>query len=111
VGDGGVGVGGGVVSQHLILRSRSLRLLSGRGPQGSEVLGFLARVRSEFFYRSRFDFELCRIAFCILHSAFCILHSAFCVPRSAFLRGLLPVCCVASCAEVVCAGGRWGVVE
>ncbi len=28
----------GMVSQHLILRSRSPRLLSGRGPQGPEVV-------------------------------------------------------------------------
>ncbi len=47
--DGDVGVGGGVVSQHLILRSRSLRRLSGRGPQVLMASVFERDFSGEFF--------------------------------------------------------------
>jgi hypothetical protein len=48
-GDGGVGVGSGVVSQHLILRSRRPRRLSGRWAARFRGSGFLSEISAASF--------------------------------------------------------------
>jgi hypothetical protein len=83
-----VGVGSGVVSQHLILRSRRPRLLSGRGPQGSEAPVLSAR------------------------SAVSVVQAIVRLRTisSAVLRGLLQAWCVPFGAEVVLDPKSWVVV-